>query len=74
MNSGRSVIVPLGSSAVAIRVPRAAGQRKLYNTPDSPVQTIMEESLPAKYNDETELTIDVKPGKNEQDYDLKTTD
>lgn len=66
------VDVPLGLSAVAVRVPKVTGQKKLYDTPDSPVQPIMTESLPAKYNDETELTLDVKVGDNEQNYDLKT--
>jgi hypothetical protein len=67
-----SVDVPIGQSKVAIRVPRVVGQRKLYNTPDSPVQPTMEESLPAKFNDETELTLDVKPGETQGDFDLKT--
>ena len=30
------------------------------------------EVLPPKYNYQTELLLDVKPGKNQQDYDLKT--
>jgi hypothetical protein len=32
----------------------------------------MDESLPAKYNDASELTLDVQPGENEQDYHLTT--
>jgi hypothetical protein len=67
-----SVDVPIGQSKVAIRVPRVVGQRKLYDTPDSPVQPTMEETLPAKFNDETELTLDVKPGETQGDFDLKT--
>lgn len=67
-----SVEVPVGVSKVAINVPKTVGQRKLYNTPDSPMQPIMEETLPAKYNNATELTIEVKPGENPQDFDLKT--
>lgn len=73
IEAGRyAVEVPFGTSKVAIRVPKVVGQRKLYDTPDSPVQPIMEERLPAKYNDATELTIDVKPGDNPHDFDLKT--
>jgi hypothetical protein len=64
--------VPLGTAKVEIRVPKVVGQRKLYDTPDSPVQPVLTESLPAKYNDASELTLDVKPGENQQDYDLKT--
>ena len=67
-----SVDVPIGQSMVAIRVPRVVGQRKLYNTPDSPVQPLMEESLPAEFNDETKLTLDIKPGETQGDFDLKT--
>jgi hypothetical protein len=61
-----------GSARVEIRVSKVVGQKKLYDTPDSPVQPIMAESLPTKYNDATELTLDVKLGENRQNYDLKT--
>jgi hypothetical protein len=64
--------VPLGASKVEIRVPKVVGQRKLYNTSNSPIMPLLEESLPAKYNDQTELTLDVRPGKNRQDYQLST--
>lgn len=72
MDGKYSADVPIGPSKVAIRVPKVIGQRKLYNTPDSPVQPLMDESLPAKFNDETELTLDVKPGETQGDFDLKT--
>jgi hypothetical protein len=73
IEAGRfAVEVPFGTSKVAIRVPKVVGQRKLYDTPNSPVQPVMDESLPAKYNDATELTIEVKPGDNPQNFDLKT--
>jgi hypothetical protein len=64
--------VPLGTFKVEIRVPKIVGQKKLYETPDSPIQQILAESLPARYNDKTELTLDVQPGNNQQDYELKT--
>jgi hypothetical protein len=64
--------VPLGAAKVEIRVSKVVGQKKLYDTPDSPIQTVMAESLPPKYNDATELTLDVRPGTNEQDYQLTT--
>jgi hypothetical protein len=62
--------VAVGSSNVEIRVPKIVGRKKLYDTPDSPIKDIMTESLPGKYNDATELTLDVQPGVNEQDYEL----
>ena len=62
--------VPLGMAKVQIRVSKVVGHQKLYNTPDSPVQPIREEVLPPKYNDQTELRLEVKPGRNQQDYHL----
>jgi hypothetical protein len=64
--------VPVGVAKVEIRVPKVVGKKKLYPTPDSPEQPIMQEVLPAKYNDNTELTFDVRPGTNEKNWDLKT--
>jgi hypothetical protein len=61
-----------GTARVEIHVPRVIGQRKAYDTPDSPMMEIVGEALPAKYNDASELTLDVKLGENRQDYDLKT--
>ncbi len=61
----------LGECKVEIRVPKIVGKKKLYDTPDSPVQDVMEEALPAKYNESSELRIDVKKGKNEKNWELK---
>jgi len=63
--------VPLGAAKVQIRVPKVVDKKKLYNTPDSPVQEVLAEVLPAKYNDKTELTLDVKSGSNEKNWELK---
>jgi hypothetical protein len=64
--------VPFGKFKVEIRVPKVVGEKKLYNTPNSPIMPLLEESLPAKYNDQTELTIVVEPGENQQDFQLGT--
>jgi len=64
--------VPFGASKVEIRVSKAVGQKKLYDTPDSPIKPILAEALPSRYNDESELTLDVKPGENRQDFPLKS--
>ena len=55
-----------------IRVSKVVSQKKLYDTPDSPIKPVLAESLPPKYNDATELTLDVRSGTNAQDYQLKT--
>jgi hypothetical protein len=64
--------VPLGPAKVQIRVAKVVGQKKLYNTADSPVQPIMREVLPRKYNDDTELQLDVQPGSNSKDFELSS--
>ncbi len=64
--------VPVGKVKVEIRVSKVVGRKKLYNTPNSPIQPIMQEVLPAKYNNQTELVLEVQSGTNQKDYDLKT--
>jgi hypothetical protein len=64
--------VPPGKMKVEIRVAKVVGQRKLYDTADSPMAPIMEEVLPAKYNDATELVVEIKLGENEHNFDLTT--
>lgn len=72
LNGKYSVEVNPGLCRVEIRVSKAVGEKKLYDTPDSPVRPILAEALPPKYNDRSELQLDVKLGDNEQDYDLTT--
>jgi hypothetical protein len=59
-----------GTMAVQIRYPQVAGTKKLYDTPESPIRNVFREVLPAKYNDRTELRLEVQPGNNEKDWDL----
>ena len=62
----------IGECKVEVRVSKVVGKKKLYDTPDSPVQDLMEEVLPSKYNEASELRIEIKKGKNEKDWDLKS--
>jgi len=75
-NGFYSAEVSLGKSKVEIRVPRPAkGAMAPKAGPGSEGPGgagLIEESLPAKFNDATELVIDVKPGKNAKDWDLST--
>ncbi len=64
--------VPFGKSKVEIRIPKVVGEKKLYDTPDSPVQPIMTESLPPRYNDESELVVEVELGMDEQNFECET--
>ena len=64
--------VPFGAHKVEIRVSKVVGQKKLYETANSPIKPIFAEALPPRYNDETELTLDVQPGETRKDFELTT--
>ncbi len=61
-----------GPAKVAVHAPKQTGTRKLYPTADSPVTPTFVESLPAKYNDKTELSHNVATGEQSKDWDLKS--
>jgi hypothetical protein len=61
-----------GVCMVQIRVSKVVGRKKIYDTPDSPMREVWAEVLPAKYNDNTQLKLDVKRGENLQEYALAT--
>jgi hypothetical protein len=62
--------VAVGPAKVSITGSKIVGEKKAYNTPNSPVGTISAESLPAKYNKATQLRYDVQPGAQTKDFDL----
>ena len=66
-----SAKVPIGMAKVEIRVPRPMNLGGNAAAGPGPGGDIIEESLPARYNDSTELTLDVKRGKNEKDWELQ---
>jgi hypothetical protein len=57
-----------GPKQVQISIPVVTGKRPEYNGPGAPLIEITEESVPAKYNSETKLTFDLKPGANQMDW------
>jgi len=66
-----SVQVAPGESRVEITYPKVVGKRKAYDTPDSPMVDITEESVPAMYNLKSELKYAVTAGANAKDFELK---
>lgn len=63
--------VPLGTMQVRINAPRVTGEKLLYaDNPNGPKQQVKEESLPKRYHEETTLSLDVKPGVNEKNFEL----
>jgi hypothetical protein len=67
-----SASVPVGQMKVNISGPKITGYKKLYNRPGSPERPTFGEALPARYNEKTELTLDVKPGRNEKNFELQS--
>jgi len=56
--------MPPGEKRVSITSPKVVGKKKMYDTADSPVIDITEESLPRRYNAQSELKLSVKLGKS----------
>jgi hypothetical protein len=59
-----------GKMKVTVSIPRVAGKKKANDGPDSPLMDIVVEGLPARFNVKTELTAEVKAGKNIFDWQL----
>jgi hypothetical protein len=66
-----SAQVPLGEKRISISAPKVVGKRKAYETPDSPTVDIVEELLPARYNVASELTLNVKGGRQDAEFKLE---
>lgn len=68
-----SARVPVGTVKVQIRAPRVIDkpQRKSKDAYQAE-GSLVTESLPAKYNDATTLTLEVTPGTVEKNWDLTT--
>jgi hypothetical protein len=64
--------VPPGEKKVQISAPKVTGKKKMYDTPDSPTVDIVQELLPARYNVQSELTITVGHGTQEEKFELKS--
>jgi hypothetical protein len=65
-----TVRVPVGMAKIEIRAPRPVRRPKEPKEGPGPQGNLVEESLPPKYNDETELRLDVHPGNNPKNFEL----
>jgi len=64
--------VPVAKMKVAINGNKVIGKRKAYDTPESPWEDDVAELLPAKYNVNSDLTLEVKKGVQDVKYELKS--
>ena len=60
-----------GNKFVQISAPVVVGMRKESTHPDAPLIPETEESLPPRYNSESELTFEIKPGMNTKNWTLE---
>jgi hypothetical protein len=67
-----SVRAPFGVMKVSISAAKVVGHRKIYPTPNGPEIPVTAEALPARYNQRTELVLEVKPGTVSKDWELKS--
>ena len=58
-----------GQFRVEIRALRPTGEKA---NPNEPTMVPAKEALPSKYNSKSELTVEIKPGTNTADFDLKS--
>lgn len=65
--------VPLGSKRVEIRAFKVIGQKVVYEgDPNSPKTDIKEETIPPRYNNQSDLKITVVKGKNPANFSLES--
>jgi hypothetical protein len=64
---------PATSMKVEINANRVIGKRRVYeDSPQSPVVDVVEELIPPRYNINSELTLEVKPGPQQAKFELKS--
>jgi len=65
-----SATVPVGRMKVRFSAPQVKGQRKMYDTPDSPLVDVVTELIPPRYNVQSKLTLDVVAGDQTPKFEL----
>jgi len=67
------VEVPPAKMKVQINASKVIGKRAAYEgVPNSPMDDVVQEIIPKRYNDQTELSQDVKPGAQSVKYELRS--
>jgi hypothetical protein len=61
-----------GAMRVQITAPVVTGQRKAYDTPDSPLIDVLGERVPEQYNTKTKLTATLEKGENVLNWELRS--
>lgn len=61
-----------GSKRVQISAPVVVGKRPEHNGPNAPMVEITQERLPPRYNLNTELTFEAKPGSHTKNWSVQS--
>jgi hypothetical protein len=64
--------VSLGEMQVEFSAPKVIGQRKVYDTPDSPMVDDVAELLPERFNVKSKLRITVRKGSQDETFSLQS--
>ena len=64
--------VAVGPCKVQLRVLKKVGEKKAYNTPESPLVPIYDDALGAEFHDKSTLTFDVAAGKATKNWETKS--
>lgn len=64
--------VPIGNKRVEVTSPKVIGQKKAYDTPESPVMDLLEEQIPLEYNGQSLLKASVSREQKKFDFTLKS--
>ncbi len=70
-NGEYTVMTTPGEKLVKISAMKVVGQKKAYDTPDSPTEDIVQEIIPPKYNKRSELNVSVSEEATSHDFTLE---
>lgn len=66
-----TVQLPPSKMKLQFSAPKPTGKKKkMYDTPDSPEIEIVDELLPAKYTTDSQITVTIKGGTQDEKFDL----
>ena len=72
-NGAYQLEASVGEMIVNIRAGKVVGKKKRYDTPDSPIDDILAETVPDQYNKLSKLKVTLKAGSNDAvNFELKS--
>jgi hypothetical protein len=62
--------VPVGTATVRIRASKVVGEHRMSPDPNGPVIYDWQSIIPPRYNDQSQLSVEVNAGRQERPFDL----